>query len=100
MMRHGDTIDMTVRPREGGSHCLGPSSETPTLPWSQITHGPDVTKERLVILGDPGYGKTVAALTLVAHVNSGNRPLRSCCPSGSTSAAATSIPATCSWRPA
>jgi predicted NACHT family NTPase len=29
---------------------------------------------RLVILGDPGYGKTVAALTLVKHINARNEP--------------------------
>jgi predicted NACHT family NTPase len=29
---------------------------------------------RLVILGEPGYGKTVAALTLIAHIDAHDEP--------------------------
>lgn len=38
-------------------------------PWSEITHQWDAGAGRMVILGKPGYGKTVAALTLIKHIN-------------------------------
>ncbi|HEX8156011.1 MAG TPA: NACHT domain-containing protein [Solirubrobacteraceae bacterium] len=44
------------------------------LSWSQITRRCDASHGRLVILGDPGYGKTVAALTLVGDVNARDEP--------------------------
>ncbi len=44
------------------------------LPWSALTHQWDTSEGRLVILGEPGYGKTVAALTLIAHINAADTP--------------------------
>src|SRR3954469_6978724 len=38
-------------------------------PWSELMGKWTAAEGRLVILGDPGYGKTVAALTLVEHIN-------------------------------
>lgn len=43
------------------------------LPLSQLVEEWDKEPGRLVIIGDPGYGKTVAALTLVAHINQTER---------------------------
>lgn len=43
-------------------------------PWHEITHEWDRSDGRVVILGDPGYGKTVAALTLLAHLNRSDSP--------------------------
>lgn len=43
-------------------------------PWSEITERWDAGTGRLVILGDPGYGKTVAALTLIKHINTRDDP--------------------------
>lgn len=40
-------------------------------PWSEIVGAWAASKGRMVVLGDPGYGKTVAALTLVEHINRG-----------------------------
>lgn len=39
------------------------------VPWSQLIHEWDQARGPLVVVGEPGYGKTVAALTLVEHVN-------------------------------
>ena len=39
------------------------------LDWSEITSQWETSQDRLVILGEPGYGKTVAALTLISHIN-------------------------------
>jgi hypothetical protein len=44
------------------------------LPWPEIKHRWDSSPGRLVILGDPGYGKTVAALTLIKHINARDEP--------------------------
>lgn len=38
-------------------------------PWDELKRESDDSGGRLVVLGDPGYGKTVAALTLLAHIN-------------------------------
>jgi len=74
MVRQGDPIELktvrvnldTGRPgvRVGGR----------LLPWSEITRRWDAGLGRLVVLGDPGYGKTVAALTLVKHINAHSQP--------------------------
>jgi hypothetical protein len=74
MVRSGDPIDVNTarvdhdcgRPRVRVGDRL--------LPWSEITRRWDSSPGRLVILGDPGYGKTVAALTLVKHINSRDEP--------------------------
>ena len=38
-------------------------------PWSAITSEWNANPTSMLILGEPGYGKTVAALTLLRHVN-------------------------------
>lgn len=40
-----------------------------TLDWSEITAQWDGARGRMAILGPAGYGKTVAALTLLKHIN-------------------------------
>ena len=40
-----------------------------TVPWSGIVREWRRSQERLVVLGEPGYGKTVAALGLVEEIN-------------------------------
>jgi hypothetical protein len=48
---------------------------TAVRPWSSITAEWDRARGRLVVLGEPGYGKTVAALTLLKHINeTGDEP--------------------------
>lgn len=42
--------------------------------WSEIAAEWDRAPGRLVILGEPGSGKTVAALTLLKHINTSHRP--------------------------
>jgi hypothetical protein len=74
MVREGDPIDVNVarvdhdsgrpRVRVGGR----------LVAWSEMTRRWDASPGRLVILGDPGYGKTVAALTLVKHINARDEP--------------------------
>lgn len=74
MVRQGDPVDAKVarvdhdagRPRVRISGRL--------LAWSEITRRWEASPGRLVILGDPGYGKTVAALTLVKHINARAEP--------------------------
>ncbi|WP_445148348.1 NACHT domain-containing protein [Baekduia sp. Peel2402] len=44
------------------------------LPWARITAEWDRSPGRLVVLGEPGYGKTVAALALVGHVGADPAP--------------------------
>jgi hypothetical protein len=75
----GGQLDQMVRDREArdlnvslvdGDSCL-PRLRVGgrLLAWSEIKREWDESRGRMVILGDPGYGKTVAALTLVAHIN-------------------------------
>lgn len=47
-----------------------------SVAWSRVIGGWGRQPRRLVILGRPGYGKTVAALTLLRHVNATDRPGR------------------------
>ncbi|MDW5594243.1 hypothetical protein VSS74_07845 [Conexibacter stalactiti] len=50
----------------------------PTLSWSAIVASWAASPQRTVLLGEPGMGKTIAALTLIAEVNasaSGGRPV-------------------------
>jgi hypothetical protein len=44
-----------------------------TVALSEITRQWDESPSRLVILGEPGYGKTVAALMLLEHINGNAR---------------------------
>jgi NACHT domain len=46
-----------------------------TVPWSELASEWDRAPGRMVILGQPGYGKTVAALMLVGHINTAGNPL-------------------------
>jgi hypothetical protein len=74
MVRQGDPIELKAvrvdldagRPRVRVDGRL--------LPWSEITRRWEAASGRLVILGDPGYGKTVAALTLLKHINAHSQP--------------------------
>jgi hypothetical protein len=74
MVRHGDPIELKAQ-------CVDLDEGRPRvrvagrlLPWSEITRRWDAGLGRLVILGDPGYGKTVAALTLIKHINARSQP--------------------------
>lgn len=46
----------------------------PTVKWSKIITKWDQARGRLVLLGEPGYGKTVAALTLLNQINDVDSP--------------------------
>lgn len=74
MIRHGVAVDMHVRLVD--SYMRRPRFRVGAklLAWSEILREWDESTGRLVILGDPGYGKTVAALTLVAHINASGEP--------------------------
>ncbi len=66
MIRQGDPVDPVARvdayrPRVRVDGRL--------VAWSELTRRWDAAPRRLVVLGDPGYGKTIAALTLVKHIN-------------------------------
>jgi hypothetical protein len=61
---------------EGGGPRL--RARARTLDWSEIIGEWDEARGRMVILGPAGYGKTVAALTLLKHINTtegANQPL-------------------------
>jgi tetratricopeptide (TPR) repeat protein len=45
-----------------------------TAAWSQVMNAWRRTPRRLVILGEPGYGKTVGALALLTRANATGRP--------------------------
>jgi hypothetical protein len=42
-----------------------------TVPWSELASEWDRAPGRMVVLGEPGCGKTVAALMLIGHTNAG-----------------------------
>jgi hypothetical protein len=73
MVRHGTVVDARAREQvdlfvdDLGRPRLRIRGRT--VPFSEITRQWDQSPSRLVILGEPGYGKTVAALMLVAHIN-------------------------------
>lgn len=67
LVRHGDVEDLPAR--HSDQTRLRVRVGARLVPWSEITRSWDRSPGRMVILGDPGYGKTVAALTLVAHIN-------------------------------
>jgi hypothetical protein len=75
MVSHTPTVDVGLKERVMATHHEGRSRLKVggrTLPWSQIAQEWDRAPGRMVILGDPGYGKTVAALTLLKHINASN----------------------------
>jgi hypothetical protein len=70
----GDPIDANARRVDHDSGRPRVRVGGRLLAWSEIIARWDTTRSRLVILGDPGYGKTVAALTLVKHINAHDAP--------------------------
>jgi hypothetical protein len=74
MIRQGDPIDqkMTRVEQQAGRPRVRVGGRL--LTWSEITQRWDAELRRLVILGDPGYGKTVAALMLVKRINARSEP--------------------------
>src|SRR5438093_5679066 len=73
MLRGGTVIPLRGEERlDAGAHDLGKPRlqvQGRTLEWSEITAAWDGARGRMVILGPAGYGKTVAALTLLKHIN-------------------------------
>lgn len=76
MLRWGPAMDMraaepaaVVDDPEGPRLPVGPT----TLTWSAISSEWTRAPGRLVVLGEPGYGKTVAALMLLKQVNAEKR---------------------------
>lgn len=77
MIRKGSAIDLgarAVEARKGDRARPRLLIAGQTVPWSSIADAWDRTSGRLVVLGDPGYGKTVAALTLLKHINTRSGP--------------------------
>lgn len=76
MVRQGDAIDSSVTHLDSDLHRprLRVGVGEQLRPWSEIKRQWDHSEGRLVITGDPGFGKTVAALTLVAHINGRDEP--------------------------
>jgi hypothetical protein len=74
MVHYGEAIDVKVKRFDIDSRRPRLRVGGRLLAWSEIRRQWDESTGRLVILGDPGYGKTVAALTLVAHVNARAEP--------------------------
>ena len=52
---------------------LGATQRDSGRPWARVVEEWSRDPSRMVILGEPGSGKTVAALSLIAHVNSEQR---------------------------
>jgi len=71
LVRHGDIEDLRVARVDVERSRVRVSGRL--LGWSEIARRWDRSRGRLVVLGDPGYGKTVAALTLVKHINANAR---------------------------
>lgn len=71
LMELAVTQDLNLHPGRGGRPHIraGNGSE----PFSRLSERWEATQGRLVILGEPGYGKTFAALALIDHVNKGDR---------------------------
>jgi hypothetical protein len=74
MVRYGEALDLNVSLADGDLRLPRLSVDGRLLAWSEIKREWDESRGRMVILGDPGYGKTVAALTLVAHINERDEP--------------------------
>ncbi|MCA1680930.1 MAG: hypothetical protein LC777_19320 [Actinobacteria bacterium] len=67
MIRQGDPVDLRARVDAHDSRVRVAGQ---LVQWSELIGRWDAEpRHRLVILGDPGYGKTVAALRLVKHIN-------------------------------
>jgi predicted NACHT family NTPase len=74
MVRQGDPVDVSVARVDHDSGRPRVRIGGRLLPWSEIVCRWETSRGRLVILGDPGYGKTVAALSLVKHINAHDKP--------------------------
>jgi hypothetical protein len=74
MVRQGDPVDVSVARVDHDSGRPRVRIGGRLLPWSEIVRRWETSHGRLVILGDPGYGKTVAALSLVKHINAHDKP--------------------------
>lgn len=79
MLRRGVLLELSVSPdldlrrgRGGRARLrLGEKGE----PWSRLLESWDAAGGRLVILGEPGYGKTFSALALIARINQERGPV-------------------------
>jgi hypothetical protein len=73
MVRRPEVIDAGVKERIAADVSAQGKSRLKVggkiLPWSTITETWDEANGRLTVVGEPGYGKTVAALTLLKHIN-------------------------------
>lgn len=76
MVRYGETLDMNVKRIDTDSRRPRLRVGGRLLAWSEIKHEWDTSEGRLVILGEPGYGKTIAALTLIAHIDAHDQAFR------------------------
>jgi hypothetical protein len=68
MVRYGEALDLNVSLADGDSRLPRLSVGGQLLAWSEIKREWDESRGR-----EPGYGKTVAALTLVAHINESDK---------------------------
>jgi hypothetical protein len=80
MVRQGTVIDLQAEERiEIKQSDLSRSRfrlQDRRLPWSKVSAEWDRAPGRMVILGEPGFGKTVAALTLLKHIDSIEAPTK------------------------
>jgi hypothetical protein len=74
MVRDEEARDLNVSLVDGDSCLPRLRVDRRLLAWSEIKREWDESRGRMVILGDPGYGKTVAALTLVGYINASKKP--------------------------
>lgn len=74
MIRYGEALDLSVTMTGVPAPGTPDSGESSVRRLSEISCEWGEAPGRLVILGEPGYGKTVAALTLTAHLNTQERP--------------------------
>jgi len=74
MVRQSDPIDLMTKRVDLDPARSKVLVKGRLLPWPEITRQWDAGHSRLVILGDPGYGKTVAALTLIKDINAHSQP--------------------------
>ena len=74
MLAHGEDFDPTATVVDPGDWRPVVQVNGQVLAWSEMVTQWDSSRGRMVILGEPGYGKTIAALTLIAHTNSNDQP--------------------------
>ncbi len=74
MVRDEEARDLNVSLVDGDSCMPRLRVDGRLFAWSEIKREWDESRGRMVILGDPGYGKTVAALTLVEYINASKKP--------------------------